>query len=74
MYFFPFLRNEIFPRTPESSKSQGSQGEDVSLKYDPVVSDLDGFNLTATTIATSRCPSNYNTQYFKLKSRFLIEY
>ena len=67
MYFFPFLRNEIFPRTPESSKSQGSQGEDVSLKYDPVVSDLDGFILTATTIATSRCPSNYNTQYFKLK-------
>ena len=72
--FFP-IWGAIFFQEPQNLQNHRVVKERMFLwNMIAVVSDLDGFNLTATTRATSRCPSNYNTQYFKLKPRFLIEY
>lgn len=72
---FPFFEERNFSKKPQNLQNHRVVKERMFLwNMIQFVSDLDGFNLTATTIATSRCPSNYDTQYFKLKPRFLIEY
>lgn len=74
--FFPiYIWGAKFFQEPQNLQNHRVVKERMFL-WDMIqfVSDLDGFNLTATTIATSRFPSNFNTQYFKLKPRFLIQY
>lgn len=64
IYFFPFFEEGFFFQEPQNLQNHRVVKERMFLwNMIAVVSDLDGFNLTATTIATSRCPSNFSTVF-----------